>query len=298
MPASKTPIYTALGANLLIAITKLVAAFFTGSSAMVSEGIHSLVDTSNEVLLLLGIKRSQKPADEHRPFGYGRELYFWSFVVSLLFFALGGGFSIYEGVEHLINPEEVTNPVWNYVVLAIAFIFDGISFITALKEFTRQRGSTPFWQAVRESKDPSTFVVLFEDAADVIGILIAFTGILLGQLLHNPYTDGIASIMIGLLLTAVAVVLVRESRSLLMGETPMPEELKKVIAIAENNDTVNKVVHHLSSFLAPEEVILVLKINFKPDTHNQQIIATIKSIRAAIQEAYPHYKQLFVEPVD
>jgi cation diffusion facilitator family transporter len=298
MPASKTPIYTALGANLLIAITKLVAAFFTGSSAMVSEGIHSLVDTSNEVLLLLGIKRSQKPADEHRPFGYGRELYFWSFVVSLLFFALGGGFSIYEGVEHLINPEEVTNPVWNYVVLAIAFIFDGISFITALKEFTRQRGSTPFWQAVRESKDPSTFVVLFEDAADVIGILIAFTGILLGQLLHNPYIDGIASIMIGLLLTAVAVVLVRESRSLLMGETPMPEELKKVIAIAENNDTVNKVVHHLSSFLAPEEVILVLKINFKPDTHNQQIIATIKSIRAAIQEAYPHYKQLFVEPVD
>jgi cation diffusion facilitator family transporter len=298
MPASKTPIYTALGANLLIAITKLVAAFFTGSSAMVSEGIHSLVDTSNEVLLLLGIKRSQKPADEHRPFGYGRELYFWSFVVSLLFFALGGGFSIYEGVEHLINPEEVTNPVWNYVVLAIAFIFDGISFITALKEFTRQRGSTPFWQAVRESKDPSTFVVLFEDAADVIGILIAFTGILLGQLLHNPYIDGIASIMIGLLLTAVAVVLVRESRSLLMGETPMPEELKKVIAIAENNKTVNKVVHHLSSFLAPEEVILVLKINFKPDTHNQQIIATIKSIRAAVQEAYPHYKQLFVEPVD
>jgi cation diffusion facilitator family transporter len=298
MPASKTPIYTALGANLLIAITKLVAAFFTGSSAMVSEGIHSLVDTSNEVLLLLGIKRSQKPADEHRPFGYGRELYFWSFVVSLLFFALGGGFSIYEGVEHLINPEEVTNPVWNYVVLAIAFIFDGISFITALKEFTRQRGSTPFWQAVRESKDPSTFVVLFEDAADVIGILIAFTGILLGQLLHNPYIDGIASIMIGLLLTAVAVVLVRESRSLLMGETPMPEELKKVIALAENNETVNKVVHHLSSFLAPEEVILVLKINFKPDTHNQQIIATIKSIRATIQEAYPHYKQLFVEPVD
>ena len=298
MSASKTPIYTALGANLLIAVTKLVAAFFTGSSAMVSEGIHSLVDTSNEVLLLLGIKRSQRPADEHRPFGYGRELYFWSFVVSLLFFALGGGFSIYEGVEHLINPEEVTNPVWNYVVLAIAFIFDGISFITALKEFTRQRGSTPFWQAVRESKDPSTFVVLFEDAADVIGILIAFTGILLGQLLHNPYIDGIASIMIGLLLTAVAVVLVRESRSLLMGETPMPEELKKVIAIAENNETVNKVVHHLSSFLAPEEVILVLKINFKPDTHNQQIIATIKSIRAAIQEAYPHYKQLFVEPVD
>ncbi len=297
MPASKTPIYTALGANLLIAITKLVAAFFTGSSAMVSEGIHSLVDTSNEVLLLLGIKRSQKLADEHRPFGYGRELYFWSFIVSLLFFALGGGFSIYEGIEHLINPEHVTNPVWNYAVLGIAFIFDGISFITALKEFTRQRGDTPFWQAVRESKDPPTFVVLFEDAADVIGILIAFTGILLGQLLNNPYIDGIASIMIGLLLTAVAIVLVRESRSLLMGETPMPDELKKVISIAENNEAVNQVVHHLSTFLAPEEVILVLKVNFKPNDSNQQIIIAIENIRASIQKAYPHYKQLFIEPV-
>ncbi len=297
MPASKTPIYTALGANLLIAITKLVAALFTGSSAMVSEGIHSLVDTSNEVLLLLGIKRSQKPADEHRPFGYGRELYFWSFIVSLLFFALGGGFSIYEGIEHLINPEHVTNPVWNYAVLGIAFIFDGISFITALKEFTRQRGDTPFWQAVRESKDPPTFVVLFEDAADVIGILIAFTGIFLGQLLDNPYIDGIASILIGLLLTAVAIVLVRESRSLLMGETPMPDELKKVISIAENNEVVNQVVHHLSTFLAPEEVILVLKVNFKSNDSNQQVIAAIENIRTEIQKAYPHYKQLFIEPV-
>lgn len=297
MPASKTPIYTALGANLLIAVTKLVAAFFTGSSAMVSEGIHSLVDTSNEVLLLLGIKRSQKPPDEHRPFGYGRELYFWSFIVSLLFFALGGGFSIYEGIEHLINPEHVTNPVWNYAVLGIAFIFDGISFITALKEFTRQRGDTPFWQAVRESKDPPTFVVLFEDAADVIGILIAFTGILLGQLLHNPYIDGVASIMIGLLLTAVAIVLVRESRSLLMGETPMPDELQQVVGIAEKHEAVNKVVHHLSTFLAPEEVILVLKINFKPNDGNQQIITAINNIRTSIQQAYPHYKQLFIEPV-
>jgi len=298
MPASKTPIYTALGANLLIAITKLTAAVFTGSSAMVSEGIHSLVDTSNEVLLLLGIKKSQKPADEHRPFGYGRELYFWSFVVSLLFFALGGGFSIYEGIEHIINPQEVTNPVWNYGVLGIAFVFDGISFITAIKEFTRQRGSTPFWQAVRESKDPTTFVVLFEDAADVIGIFIAFTGILLGQLLKNPYIDGIASIMIGLLLTAVAILLVRESRSLLMGETPMPDELKKVVHIAEKHPAVNKVVHHLSTFLAPEEVILVLKINFVPDTSNQHMVTAIQNIRATVQKAYPHYKQLFVEPVN
>jgi cation diffusion facilitator family transporter len=297
MAASKTPIYTALAANLLIAITKLVAAVFTGSSAMVSEGIHSLVDTSNEVLLLLGISKSQKPADEQRPFGYGRELYFWSFVVSLLFFALGGGFSIYEGIEHLMHPEEVRNPLINYIVLGIAFIFDGISFITAIKEFKRQRGDTPFWKAVHDSKDPSTFVVLFEDAADVIGILIAFTGILLGQLLDNPYIDGIASVMIGLLLTAVAILLVRESRSLLMGETPAPEELQAVLQIAEGDPLVNKVTQHLSTYLAPEEVILVLKVNFIREAGNVQITDTIDSIRSKIQSTYPHYKQVFVEPV-
>jgi cation diffusion facilitator family transporter len=297
MAASKTPIYTALGANLLIAITKLVAAVFTGSSAMVSEGIHSLVDTSNEVLLLLGISKSQKPADAKRPFGYGRELYFWSFVVSLLFFALGGGFSIYEGIEHLMHPEEVRNPIWNYIVLAIAFVFDGISFITAIKEFKRQRGDTPFWKAVHDSKDPSTFVVLFEDAADVIGILIAFTGILLGQLLDNPYIDGIASVMIGLLLTAVAILLVRESRSLLMGETPMPEELNAVIQIAESDLLVNEVTQHLSTYLAPEEVIIILKVRFIPEAGNAQITDAIRSIRNAIVTRYPHYKQLFIEPV-
>jgi len=296
MSASKTPIYTALAANLGIAITKLAAAIFTGSSAMVSEGIHSLVDTSNEVLLLLGISRSQKPADEKRPFGYGRELYFWSFIVSLLFFAMGGGFSIYEGIEHLRNPEQVKNPIWNYAVLAIAFIFDGLSFITAMKEFNRQRGAMPFWQAVKESKDPTTFVVLFEDAADVIGILIAFTGIFIGQLLHNPYFDGIASILIGLLLTAVAIVLVRESRSLLMGETPDTAELNEVVKIVESNPTVNKVVKHLSSYLAPEEVIIAIKVNFKPDISIQDITVAIAQLREDIQGRYPHYKQLFIEP--
>ncbi|MCJ8209947.1 cation diffusion facilitator family transporter [Mucilaginibacter sp. RS28] len=296
MSASKTPIYTALGANLAIAITKLVAAAFTGSSAMVSEGIHSLVDTSNEVLLLLGISRSQKPADEKRPFGYGRELYFWAFVVSLLFFAMGGGFSIYEGIEHLRNPEEVKNPIWNYAVLGFAFVFDGISFITAMKEFKRQRGKTPFWQAVRQSKDPSTFVVLFEDAADVIGIAIAFFGILLGQILHNPYIDGIASIMIGILLTLVAILLVRESRSLLMGETPSAEELQQVIAITEAHNAVNKVTSQKSTYLAPEEVIMILKVNFKITTSINELDEAIVSIRNDIQTKYPHYKQLFIEP--
>ncbi|UEG52326.1 cation diffusion facilitator family transporter [Mucilaginibacter daejeonensis] len=295
MAASKTPIYTALAANLLIAATKLTAAIFTGSSAMVSEGIHSLVDTSNEVLLLLGISKSQRPADEQRPFGYGKELYFWSFVVSLLFFALGGGFSIYEGIEHLINPQEVTNPIWNYAVLGIAFIFDGISFITAMKEFKRQRGETPFWKAVRQSKDPSTFVVLFEDAADVIGILIAFSGILIGQLTGNHYIDGIASVLIGLLLTAVAIILVRESRSLLMGETVDQAEMEEVLAIAKSHPAVERIIHQQSMYLAPEEVILLLRIDLK-QTNASSIVKSINEIRDSIRQRYPHYKQLYIEP--
>ena len=297
MPGSKTPIYTALAANLAIAIIKLAAAAITGSSAMASEGVHSLVDTSNEVLLLLGLSKSKKPADEIRQFGYGKELYFWAFIVSLLFFVLGGGFSIYEGVSHIQHPEEIKDPLWNYIVLGIAFVFDGISFITALKEFNIQRGDMPFWKAVKKSKDPSTFIVLFEDAADVTGLLIAFTGILFSRLLHNPYLDGVASIMIGVLLTMVAVLLVGESRSLLMGESVGHKEMDDVIALVENDNQVLMVSGHQSMYLAPEEVILMLKINFSPELSNEEMVTTINRLRKDIQQRYPHYLHLFIEPV-
>lgn len=297
MPASKTPIYTALLANLVIAASKLVAAGFTGSSAMASEGIHSLVDTSNEVLLLLGMRRSQRPADDKRPFGYGKELYFWAFVVSLLFFALGGGVSIYEGIRHLQQPEPVKAPAWNYAVLGIAFLFDGISFITALREFNRQRGTTPFWQAVKASKDPSTFVVLFEDAADVIGIGIAFSGILLSRLLDNPFIDAVASILIGVLLTLVAVLLVRESRSLLMGEAVSPEELAGLRKLLESQAAVQSVKSLQSMYLGPEEVILVLRLAFDPACLDHRLPQTIEKLRKLIREGYPHYRHLYIEPV-
>ncbi|QHS57525.1 cation diffusion facilitator family transporter [Mucilaginibacter sp. 14171R-50] len=297
MPGSKTPIYTALAANLLIAATKLTAAFVTGSSAMASEGIHSLVDTSNEVLLLLGLRKSQRPPDEKRPFGYGKELYFWAFVVSLLFFALGGGFSIYEGVHHLLHPEPINNPIWNYIVLGIAFVFDGVSLITALREFNRQRGDTPFWKAVKQSKDPSTFVVLFEDSADVIGILLAFTGIVLSQVLNNPYLDGVASILIGLLLTMVAVFLVRESRSLLMGESAGKAEINEMILMIESDDATLSVVSSQSMYLAPEEVIVQLRVKFKPDVPSQEMVIVIDRLRTEIQQRYPHFRHLLVEPV-
>jgi cation diffusion facilitator family transporter len=297
MASSKTPIYTAFVANIIIAITKLAAATFTGSSAMASEGIHSLVDTSNEVLLLLGIHKSQKPPDEKRPFGYGKELYFWSFMVSLLFFAMGGGFSIYEGIEHLSHPEEITNPVWNYAILGVAFVLDGYSLMTALKEFNRQRGKTPFWKAVRASKDPTTFVVLFEDAADVIGITIAFTGILMSLLLKNPIFDGIASIMIGVLLTLVAILLVRESYSLLMGETSSKEELQEILVLVEHHPDVHKLSTHASMYMSPEEVILLLKIEFEHGRQTQDLVHIVKNLRQTIQTTYPHYKHLFIEPV-
>src|SRR3569833_478360 len=297
MASSKTPIYTAFIANIIIAATKLTAAAFTGSTAMASEGIHSLVDTSNEILLLLGIHKSQKPADEKRPFGYGKELNFWSIVVSLLFFSLGGGISIYEGIEHLLHPEEVTNPVWNYAILGIAFFLDGYSLLTALKEFNRQRGPIPFWNAVRLSKDPTTFVVLFEDAADVIGILIAFTGILLSQLLHLPQLDGIASILIGILLTMVAILLVRESYSLLMGETSSKEELTEIMQLVEHHPDVHRVATHLSMYMSPEEVVLLLKIEFEHNRQSQELVHVVRRLRQSIQETYPHYKHLFIEPV-
>ncbi|PWG81637.1 cation diffusion facilitator family transporter [Pararcticibacter amylolyticus] len=297
MPASKLPIYSALAANLLIAITKFIAAAFTGSSAMISEGIHSLVDTSNEVLLLWGIRQSKRPADEKRPFGYGKELYFWSFIVSIMIFGIGGGISFYEGITHIRHPEIIKNPVWNYAVLGFAIVFDGISFITALREFNRQRGTTPFWKAVRKSKDPSTFVVLFEDAADVLGLFVAFLGVFLGHQLNNPYFDGIASIVIGLILTGISVLLATESRSLLMGESADAGILNAVKELAEADAVITKVSRSLSMYLAPEEIILLLDVSFNENSSGKEITAAVTRIKDKIHSEYPSIKQIFVEPV-
>ncbi|MEZ0541946.1 cation diffusion facilitator family transporter [Fibrella arboris] len=296
MPASKTPIYSALLANIAIAITKFIAASVTGSSAMISEGIHSLVDSLNEVLLLLGIKRSKKPADERRPFGYGRELYFWAFIVSILIFGVGGGVSFYEGITHLQHPEIIKDPKWNYIVLGIAFALDGFSFITALREFNRQRGSQPFWAAVKRSKDPSTFVVLFEDAADVLGLIVAFLGVFLGHELNNPYFDGAASILIGLILTAVSVVLARESRGLLMGESVEAEKLQQILTTVEQDKAVVRVLRSPSIYMGPEEVILMLVVDFNNDLSTTDINQAIIRIRETVQQAFPIVKQLFIEP--
>ncbi|MGV3587851.1 MAG: cation diffusion facilitator family transporter [Adhaeribacter sp.] len=296
MAASKIPLYSALVANLAIAITKFIAAGATGSSAMISEGIHSLVDTTNEILLLYGIHRSKKQADAQRPFGYSKELYFWAFIVSILIFGIGGGISFYEGVTHLQHPSVIEDPHWNYLVLGIAFALDGFSFFTAQREFTRQRGSTPFWAAVRKSKDPSTFVVLFEDAADLLGLTVAFLGVFLGHYYQNPYFDGIASMLIGVILAAIATLLLIESRSLLMGETAEPEILQEAMQLASNNPGVAKVGLPLSMYMGPEDIILAIPITFQDEVTSREITETIARIRQNIQQQIPPVKQIFINP--
>jgi len=224
MPDSKLAIYGAIGANVAIAVTKFTVAGITGSSAMLSEGVHSAVDTFNGVLLLVGIRLSQRPATPEHPFGHGKELYFWNLIVAVLIFGLGGGVSFFEGVQHIRHPEPMRDPTWNYVVLAAAALFEGISFSIALRQFFKQAGSTPFWEAVHRSKDPTTYTVLAEDSAALAGLAIAAVGIALSHSLDMPALDGAASVLIGLLLAGVATLLTWESRGLLIGEGIRPRD--------------------------------------------------------------------------
>ncbi|MEE8078079.1 MAG: cation diffusion facilitator family transporter, partial [Pseudomonadales bacterium] len=216
---SKKVIYAALAGNSLIALTKFIAASVTGSSAMLSEGIHSMVDTGNQVLLLHGLRRAQLPADRRFPFGHGKEVYFWSFVVAILIFAVGAGISIYEGIRHLINPSPITNPLLNYIVLGLAMIFEGAAWTFALIEFRKEKGRWGYLEAVQRGKDPTLFVVLFEDSAAMLGLVAAAAGIGLAQLTGIPYFDGSASILIGLILAATAIWLAYETQGLLIGES-------------------------------------------------------------------------------
>lgn len=297
MASSKTALYTALAANLGIAATKFVAAGITGSSAMLSEGIHSLVDTGNELLLLLGLRRSQRPPDEHRPFGYGREQYFWSYVVALLIFAVGGGLSFYEGVAHLRHPEPMKDPLWNYVVLGIAFCLDGYSLLTAWRAFSAQRGRQSFWAALKNSKDTATFTVLFEDASDVLGLAIAFLGVFLGHTLNNPYFDGGASILIGLLLMGVAGALAGQSKSLLLGEGVDAATRRRLVALTEADVAVVKAVRLATIYLGPEEITLAQGVAFQPGLTTDAITQAIVRIQTAIKQEFPAVKHAYMQPV-
>jgi cation diffusion facilitator family transporter len=297
-PSSKVAIVAALGANLTIAVIKFVAAAFTGSSAMLAEGIHSVVDTANEWLLLLGLRSSQRPASDKRPFGYGKELYFWSFIVAICIFAIGGGISIYEGIQHLRNPGPLSDPTWNYAVLGVAFLFDGASFLVARRTFNAQRGRQPFWQAFRGSKDPSIFVVLFEDAADLLGLSVAFLGVFLSHQFQNPYLDGMASLLIGLILLVVAGLLLRENKSLLLGEPADLALLQGITALARTDSAVQETDTPMSSYLSPHEILVVLRVQFQPDLRTTDLTAAVQRLQSAIRQQYPDIRHLFIEPTD
>ena len=296
MANNQKSIYSALAANLLIAITKFIAGSFTNSSSMISEGIHSTVDTTNQLLLLYGLKRSKKAADQFHPFGYGKELYFWSFVVSILIFGLGGALSIFQGIAHIREPEVMKAPIWNYIVLILSLIFEGTSLFIAVKEFNKTRSGMGWWDAVIKSKDPSSFLVVFEDGAAVAGLIIVMILMGLSHSLQIPELDGLASVIVGLLLVFVSFILARESRSLLMGEGIAPETRLKIAQLAEKDAAVMKVKNILSTYQSPEEVVLMLIIDFEDHLDTEEITGAIERIRESIKKEFQLVRFVLVQP--
>lgn len=294
--STKPVVYAALAGNLLVAITKTVAAVWTGSSAMLSEAVHSFVDTGNEVLLLHGIRRAGRRPDAEHPLGYGRELYFWSFIVALLVFALGAGVSLYEGVVHLRHPEPIANPRVSYIVLGLAFLFEGASWAVAVRQFNAARGELGIVQAFRRSKDPPSFMVLFEDSAALLGILIAAAGTVAATRLGLPIADGIASILIGLLLATIAILLARESKSLLIGERADRRLGDSILRIAGQVDAVARANGVLTFQLAPDQILAALSLEFADQVRTPGIEQAVVEIERRIQSAHPEVVALFVKP--
>ncbi|MGN6733630.1 MAG: cation diffusion facilitator family transporter [Candidatus Binatia bacterium] len=288
-------IYAAIVANLAIAVTKFIAAGFTGSSAMLSEGIHSLVDTGNGGLMLLGVRRSRRPPDTAHPFGYGKELYFWTLIVAIVIFAVGGGISAYEGILHILNPKPFTDPLWNYIVLGIAMVFEGYSFTVAFKAFEAERGKLSIWQSIDQSKDPTTYTVLFEDSAALVGLVVAFIGVFLAQFFDNPYFDGAASIVIGLILAAVAVLLAYESKGLLVGEAVDPETLKDIRRLAESDPRVESVTNALTMYFGPHTILLAMDLSFRPNLSAIEVEESIDRLEENVRSRYPNVKHIFIE---
>lgn len=296
MNNNRKSIYSALAANVLIALTKFIAGAFTNSSSMISEGIHSTVDTANQLLILYGLKRSKKLPDQSHPFGYGKELYFWSFVVSILIFGLGGALSIYQGISHIIEPELMKNPFWNYIVLFLSLIFEGTSFIIAVKEFNKTRNGLGWWDAIIKSKDPSSFLVVFEDGAAVAGLIIVTVLMAFSHSLQMPVLDGLASVIVGLLLVFVSLILARESRSLLMGEGIAPETRLKISKLVEQDATVIKTKNILSTYQSPEEVVLMLIVDFQDHLDTDDITEAIVRIRNHIKNEFKFVRYVIIQP--
>jgi cation diffusion facilitator family transporter len=296
--ASEKPIavYGAIASNLIIAIFKYIVAFITGSSAMLSEAIHSTADTGNELLLLLGLSQSRKPADRDHPFGHGQELYFWSLIVAIILFSAGGGMSIYEGINHMLDPSEMRSPGWNYIVLAVAFLVEGVSWFIALRELLKRKDpDESFWQGLQASKNPSIFIVFGEDSAALVGLLVAFIGVFLGHNLNSPYPDAIASIIIGFILAIVAFFLANESKSLLVGETANQKTINGIRELVLNHQAVENMRNPLTMHLGPDEILLNLDVQFKPDLTAAQVVSVVDELEGQIRKKYPGIRQIFIE---
>ena len=296
MPSgSKRVVYAALAGNLAIALTKFVAAALTGSSAMWSEGVHSMVDSGNQALLLYGMRRAARPADARFPFGYGKEVYFWSFVVALLVFATGAGLSLYEGVRHLDTPKEITNPVINYIVLGIALLLEGAPWLAAYRQFNRMRGERGVVEGVQRGKDPTVLAVLFEDSAAIAGLVVAFAGVALYQVTGNPVFDAAASIVIGLILGVTAMWLAFETKGLLIGEAANREVVAEIRRLAERYPEVQRVNEVLTMHMGPEYILAAIGLDIAPNVARSRAHAVMDELDQRIKRSDPRVKRVFIE---
>lgn len=289
-------LYAALAANLGIAVAKFIAAAITGSSSMMSEGFHSVVDSGNQVLLLYGQHRSKKAPDHQHPFGYGRELYFWSFVVAILIFAIGAGVSAFEGYRHIVAPEELSDPLINYIVLTVSAALEGTSWALAVREFAKSKGDMNWWQAVRHSKDPPNFIVLFEDSAALAGLVVAGVGVWASHYFNMPWLDGLASIGIAVILAAVAVLLARESKGLLIGERADEEVIAKVHDVVDGHPAVSSVNHVRTIHTGPDEVFAAISVDFRDEVTMGDAETLIEEIEDRLREALPQLSSIYIRP--
>lgn len=294
---SKLVVIAAATVNTAIAAAKFIAAAVTGSPSMLSEAIHSVVDAGNEMLLILGMRLARRPADEGHPFGHGKEIYFWSLVVGMVIFGVGGGLSIYEGILHLVHPVEAENGKWNFIVLAIAFVLESVSWSIAIREFWRRksRAGVTTWQAIRRTKDPTVFIVLLEDTADLLGLLAAAAALGLAHATRWPYWDGIGAVFIGTMLAAMAVIMVRESRGLLLGESARREVVQEVQRIAAADPAVLEARPPLTMQLSPTQVLVNLEIVVKPGLRVEELRDAIDRIEKAVQDRFEEVERLFIE---
>ena len=293
--SSKTVIYAALVGNLAVAATKFGAAAYTGSAALLSEAIHSSVDTGNQLLLLLGIRRAARPANTRHPFGHGLELYFWAFVVAVLIFGVGAGVSLVEGVHRIRNPHPVESAWVNYVVLGLALVFEGSVWIMALRTFRQSKDRRGWLEAVRQSKDPTVFTVLFEDTAAMLGLLVAFAGVRLSQALDRPILDGVASVIIGLILAGTAAFLAWECQSLLTGEGVAPDVQDSIRAIAAADPAVSRPNEVLTMHFGPQDVLAALSLDFDNRCSAVEVEQAVTRIEQRIKTAHPEVTRVFVE---